>query len=77
MLKPEVAFDEADTSAAYQRTIQVWILRILIYLKAYRQVGVAFNVEANVLASVLELESEPGETPEDTMALASISTRGC
>ena len=55
------AVDEVDTEEAYRCRVQIWILRILLKLKAYPKVGVDMNIGAEALVCALELEMAPGE----------------
>jgi len=75
LVEPAVTVDEMDIDDVYKRKIQVWILRILTNLKGYRKVGFRFNIDADSLLRILQLELAPDEEPEDAFIPARLSAR--
>lgn len=78
MMHVVVPFQDAyacETELAYRGAVQVWMLRILVHLCAYRRIGTTFSINAEDIATALGLDLEPGQDADEAVNAFALTHR--
>lgn len=65
--------EDPTISQAYRLTAQVWMLRMLVRLGAHHRIGEFLHLDAEDVASAIELELEPDESAKEAVNSFSLS----